>query len=97
MAIYSLDILLSQVWNQSLVPRPVLTVVSRSANRFFKSLARWSCSPISKNFPQFVVFHTVEGFSIVNGAEYLRAKCINIFIVKNGGISRLTQLNILLL
>ena len=30
---------------------------------------RWSGIPISKNFPQFVVIHTVEGFGIVNEAE----------------------------
>ena len=29
----------------------------------------WSGIPISKNFPQFVVIHTVKGFSIVNDAE----------------------------
>ena len=30
---------------------------------------RWSGIPISKNFPQFVVFHTVKGFSVVNETE----------------------------
>ena len=30
---------------------------------------RWSGIPISKNFPQFVVIHTVKGFSIVSEAE----------------------------
>ena len=30
---------------------------------------RWSGIPISKNFPQFVVIHTVKGFGIVNQAE----------------------------
>ena len=29
----------------------------------------WSGIPISKNFPQFVVIHTVKGFSIVSEAE----------------------------
>ena len=29
---------------------------------------RWSGIPISKNFPQFVVIHTVKGFDIVNKA-----------------------------
>ena len=29
----------------------------------------WSGIPISKNFPQFVVIHTVKGVSIVNEAE----------------------------
>ena len=27
------------------------------------------CIPISKNFPQFIVIHTVKGFGIVNKAE----------------------------
>ena len=30
---------------------------------------RWSGIPISKNFPQFVVIHTIKGFSVVNEAE----------------------------
>ena len=30
---------------------------------------RWSGIPISKNFPQFVVIHTVKGFGVVNKAE----------------------------
>ena len=29
----------------------------------------WSGIPISKNFPQFVVIHTVKGFGIVKKAE----------------------------
>ena len=30
---------------------------------------RWSGIPISKNFPQFVVIHTVKGFGVVNKSE----------------------------
>ena len=30
---------------------------------------RWSGIPLFKNFPQFVVTHTVKGFSIVHEAE----------------------------
>ena len=30
---------------------------------------RWSGIPMSKNFPQFAVIHTVKGFSVVNKAE----------------------------
>ena len=30
---------------------------------------RWSGIPISKNFPQFVVIHTVKGFSVVSETE----------------------------
>ena len=42
---------------------------SRPANRFLKWQVRWSGSPISQNFPQFIVTHTVKGFGIVNKAE----------------------------
>ena len=39
---------------------------------------RWSGIPISKNFPQFVVIHTVKGFIIVNETEvdvFLELSC----------------------
>ena len=36
---------------------------------------RWSCIPISKNFPQFVVIHTAKGFGIVNKAD------VDVFLV----------------
>ena len=29
----------------------------------------WSGIPISKNFPQFVVIHTVKGFRVVNEVD----------------------------
>ena len=38
----------------------------------------WSGIPISKNFPQFVVIHTVKGFSVINKAEadvFLELSC----------------------
>ena len=54
------------IWNQSVVPCPVLTVVSCPAYRFLRRQVRWSVIPTSKNFPQFVVIHTVKYFSIVN-------------------------------
>ena len=31
----------------------------------------WFSIPIFKNFPQFVVIHTVKGFGVVNKAEVL--------------------------
>ena len=59
------------IWNQSVVPRPVLTVASWPAYRFLRRQVRWSGSLISKNFPQFVVIHTNWcGFSIVNEADF---------------------------
>ena len=36
---------------------------------FLRRQVRWSGISISKKFPQFVVIHTVKGFSIVNEAE----------------------------
>ena len=47
----------------------VLTIASSPAYRFLRRQVRWCGIPISKNFPQFVVIHTVKGFSIVNEAE----------------------------
>ena len=66
------------IWNQSVVPCPVLTVASWPAYRFLRRQVRWSGIPISKNFPQSVVIHTVKGFGIVNKAEidvFLQLSC----------------------
>ena len=63
------------IWNQSVVPWPVLTVASWPAYRFLKSQVRWSSIPISFGIPiSFRIFHsllwsTVKGFGIVNKAE----------------------------
>ena len=54
------------LWNQSVVPCPVLTVASCSAYRLLRRQVRWSGISITKNFPQFVAIHTIKGFSIVN-------------------------------
>ena len=57
------------IWNQSVVPCPVLTVASWPPYRFLKRQVKWPGIPISQNFPQFIVIHTVKGFGIVNKAE----------------------------
>ena len=57
------------IWNESVVPCPVLTVASWLASRFLRRQDRWSDIPISWRIFQFVVIHTVEGFSVVNEAE----------------------------
>ena len=57
------------IWNQSVVPCPVLTVAFWPAYKFLKRQIRWSGIPISQNLPQFIVIHTVKGFGIVNKAE----------------------------
>ena len=55
------------IWNQSVVPCPVLTVASWPAYRFLKRQVRWS--GISLRIFQFIVIHTVKGFGIDNKAE----------------------------
>ena len=68
------------IWNQSVVPCLVLTVASWPAYRFLRRQVRWSSIPITfKNFPQFVVIHTVKGFGVVNKAEvdvFLELSCL---------------------
>ena len=55
------------IWNQSVVPCPVLTVASWPAYRFLKRQVRWVWySHLFQNFPQFIVIPTVKGFGIVN-------------------------------
>jgi len=72
------------IWNQSVVPCPVLTVASWPAYRFLKRQVRWSgrsggrSGHLLKNFAQFIVIHTVKGFGIVNKAEvdvFLQLSC----------------------
>ena len=59
------------IWNQPVFPCLVLTVASWGAHRFLKRQVRWSDISISwRNFPQFIVIHTVKGFGIVNKAEF---------------------------
>ena len=57
------------ILNQSIVSCKVLTVASWPTSRFLRRWVRWSGTPISWNFPKFVVIHTVKGFSVVNEAE----------------------------
>ena len=66
------------IWNQSIVPCPVLNVVSSSAYRFLRSRPGGLVFPSLDNFPQFVVIHTVKGFGIVSKAEvdvFLELSC----------------------
>ena len=56
----------------------ILTIASWPAYRFLKRQIRWSGIPISQNFPQFIVIHTVKGFGIINKAEidvFLELSC----------------------
>ena len=47
----------------------ILTVASRWANRFLRRQVKWFRIPISWRIFQFVLIHTVKGFSVVNEAE----------------------------
>ena len=67
------------IWNQSVVPRPVLAVASWTAFRFLKRQVRWSGIPISFRIFQFVVIHTVKGFGIVNKAELCFSETLLLF------------------
>ena len=56
------------IWNQFVVPYPVLTVASWPAYRSLRRQVRWSGIPVFWIF-QSVVIHTVKGLAIVNKAE----------------------------
>ena len=51
------------IWNQSIVPCPVLTVASWPAYRFLKRQFRWSGISISLRTFQFLVIHAVKGLA----------------------------------
>ena len=60
------------IWNQSTVPYPVLTVASWPAHRFLRKHIKWSGIFHLFQFAvifQFVLIHTVKGFSIVSEAK----------------------------
>ena len=66
------------IWNQSVVPCPVLTVASWPAYRFLRRQVWWSGILISLRIFQFVVIHIVKGFGIVNEEEidvFLEISC----------------------
>ena len=58
------------IWNQSVVPCPVLTAASGTCIQISQEAGKvvWY-SHLFKNFPQFVVIHTVKDFGVVNKAK----------------------------
>ena len=50
------------IWNQSVVPCPVLTVASWPGYRFLRRQVKWSGILICWRIFQFVVIHTVKGW-----------------------------------
>ena len=55
--------------NQSIVPCSVLTIASWPAHMFLRKKVGWSGIPMSWRILQFVMIHTVKGFSVVNEAK----------------------------
>ena len=69
MTINSLDILLSPIWNQSVVPCPVLIVASWPAYRFLKRQVRCLVLPSLSEFSTVYCDPHSQGFGIVSEAE----------------------------
>ena len=63
------------IWNQSVVPRPVLAVASWPAYRFLRRQVRGVGIPISLRMFQIVVIYTVKGFAIISKAK------VDVFLV----------------
>ena len=57
------------VWNQSVVPCPVLTIVSWPAYRFLRRQVRWSGISIFWRIFYSLLWSTIKHFGIVNKAE----------------------------
>ena len=77
MAVYSLDLLLSQFWTCPLFPVWFCCFLSWIQVSQEAGKVVW-CSYLFKDFPQFVVIHTVKGFDVVNKAEidvFLELSC----------------------
>ena len=66
------------IWNQSLVPCPVLTVASWPAYRFLRRQVKWSGTPNSWRFFHILLWSKVKVFGIINKAEvdvFLELSC----------------------
>ena len=66
------------IWNQLFVPCLVLTVAFWPTYRFLRRQVRWSGILLSWRIFQFVVFHIVKDFDVVNKAEvdvFLELSC----------------------
>ena len=72
------------IWNQSVVPCPVLTVaftvthLLRICYRFLKRQIRWSGIPISWRISHSLLWSTVKGFGVVNKVKvdvFLELSC----------------------
>ena len=57
------------IWNQTVVPCPVVTIASWPAYRFLRRQVRWSGIPISFRIFHSLLWSTVKGFGLVSKAE----------------------------
>ena len=63
------------IWNQSVVPCPILLILHLHIDISGDRQVVWYHYCL-KNFPQFVVIHTVKGFGIVNKVDvFLKFSC----------------------
>ena len=77
MTVYSLDTPFL-IWNQTVVPCPILTVASWLTYRFLRRQVRWSGIPISWRICHSLLWSTVKSFGVVNKAEvdvFLELSC----------------------
>ena len=67
------------IWNQSVVPCTVVNCCFLTCIQISQEAGQVVCySHLLKNFPQFVLIHTVKGFGVVNKAEvdiFLELSC----------------------
>ena len=66
------------IWNQYVVPCPVLTCLPTSIQVSQKAGQVVWCHHLFQNFSKFIVIHTVKGFGVVNKAEvdiFLELSC----------------------
>ena len=76
MTINSLIVLLSQFWTSC--PRSGSNCCFLTCIQVSQELGKVLCIPISKNFPEFVVIHTVKDFSLLGNPEvdvFLELSC----------------------
>ena len=72
------------IWNQSVAPCPVLTVVSWPAYRFLRRQMMVCISISLRIFHRFVVIHKVKGFGVDNEAEIDVFLELLLFLWSNG-------------
>ena len=65
------------IWNQSIVPCPVLTVASWPAYRFLRKQVRWSGVPISLTVFQSLLWSTQSKVVSMNHSQWSKSRCFS--------------------